>query len=297
MRKKNSSADAEKEEIKRPHFSPAEYRLSDAVFKIPINEVGECRDGGDPQMTPTTVGEAFKRFNGWIERDGDNLVNHEGEPIGEIHYSYLGTLSVETPSVERRFSGTPSAAHLLYVLLTLRKDGINPYAATWFFYDKSWSRDANESFGFFVVCDSKIVNERIIFFWSSYPKDGRFDLAALFDGPSGEEPIWSDDDGWEEAQTAFWYRKFYTDTKTGQLMALRPDKPILYYYQRPETRDAVRDLELVILAKLYRLFLVTVPLLGAIAFPSFRGYLGIAAAAFGAEYLLGCWRTRKVGKA
>ena len=47
-------------------------------------------------------------------------------------------------------------------------------------------------------------------------------------------------------------------------MVLRPDEPILFGYERPEARDTAQFITLV---KMYRLLLIAVPLLAAIAFP------------------------------
>jgi hypothetical protein len=49
-------------------------------------------------------------------------------------------------------------------------------------------------------------------------------------------------------------------------MVLRPDEPLLYYYQRPSTRDTVKDVAFVTLMKMYRLLWVAVALLVAIVF-------------------------------
>ena len=85
------------------------------------------------------------------------------------------------------------------------------------------------------------------------------------------------------------------ETMTGQLMVLRPDEPILYHYQRPETRNVERQLQFVTLVKTYRLLWVAIPLLVAIAFPSLRDYMAVVAAALGFNVLWTCWATRKVG--
>jgi len=44
--------------------------------------------------------------------------------------------------------------------------------------------------------------------------------------------VWGDEADWDEANTRYWYRRFYTETRTGQLMALRSDDPRLFYYER-----------------------------------------------------------------
>ena len=41
-----------------------------------------------------------------------------------------------------------------------------------------------------------------------------------------EEPIWHSRPHFDEASERYWYRRFYTETLTGQLMVLRPDEPI-----------------------------------------------------------------------
>lgn len=37
---------------------------------------------------------------------------------------------------------------------------------------------------------------------------------------------------WERADDKYWYRKFYEETRMGQLMLLRPDNPKLFYYRK-----------------------------------------------------------------
>ena len=81
-------------------------------------------------------------------------------------------------------------------------------------------------------------------------------------------------------------------------MVLRPDEPILYAFERPQTPapDLLREMRFVTLLKMYFLLWVALPLLVAIAFPSVKDYMAIAAAALGASFLWLCWETRKVGR-
>jgi hypothetical protein len=160
---------------------------------------------------------------------------------------------------------------------------------TWFYYENDWSRDADERYSFFAVHDGKIIMESVSFSWRA-PR-------VLKRREADAEPIWQSHPYLDEAWERYWYRKFYAETMTGQLMVLRTDKPILYHYERPEDREAARAVELVTLAKIYRLLLVVIPLLAAVAFPSTREYAAAAAAGLGGAYLLICWRTRKVGSA
>ncbi len=46
--------------------------------------------------------------------------------------------------------------------------------------------------------------------------------------------FWSRSESWREANERFWYRKFYQEMRTGQLMVLRPDEPPCTFTQRAE---------------------------------------------------------------
>jgi hypothetical protein len=105
------------------------------------------------------------------------------------------------------------------------------------------------------------IRERVSF--SNYSGLDPSVFQTLDDGA----PSWTNSKGWREAYTRFWYRKFYTETRTGQMMTLRSDEPKLYDYQpkRPETPDflsqkvkLLRDIRtaLVILAVIGALILI-----------------------------------------
>lgn len=172
-------------------------------------------------------------------------------------------------------------------LIQLAQQGVEPYGATWFYYDHDWSRDADETYAFFVVCGSKIVSESCSFS-SQEPR-------VLKKAEEDPESIWHSHPNFDQALEIYWYRKFYMETLTGQLMVLRPDEPILHHYERPQARDVMREVQLVTLAKIYRLLLITVVLVAAIAFRFPKGYLAIAAGVLAADFLWVCWKTRKVG--
>lgn len=121
------------------------------------------------------------------------------------------------------------------MLLNLASDRINPFTARWFFYDKSCSRDGIESFMFFLVCDGQIENERTIIF--RHPRKSEFHPRVLQDPLEVLEPM-DDNNSWQQAETAFCYRKFYTETRTGQLMMLRPDQPTIYYHSKNQSQLA-----------------------------------------------------------
>ena len=119
---------------------------------------------------------------------------------------------------------------LLETLLSLRSREVDAFNATWFWYDSATCFDTPlDSYAFFVVHNEKIVDERVRF---SDSHGYGFD-PTIFDAGDASE-IWSDDKGWRDAETRFWYRSFYREMFTGQLMVLRSDEPVLFHYPEGE---------------------------------------------------------------
>ena len=120
---------------------------------------------------------------------------------------------------------------LLEVLLNLQKDGTdNLFATRWFWFDEDYClTDIQESYSFFVVSGSKLVREHITFYDS--PGDG-FDPSVFVAGNPFTLGFWRRERDWGEAYVRYWYRYFYKETQTGQLMVLRPDEPKLHYLTR-----------------------------------------------------------------
>jgi len=172
-------------------------------------------------------------------------------------------------------------------LVGFMREGIDPHGVIWFYYAHDRSRDADEIQTFFVVHDGKIIRESCNF-GSAEP--------LVLKRNTEDEPIWRSNQYFDEAFERYWYRRFYTETVTGQLMVLRPDEPILYHYERPAVRDLEQEIRSVTLLKIYRLLWIGVPLLIAIAFPLIRDYMAIAAGVLGVELLRLCWMTRKLGR-
>ena len=203
-------------------------------------------------------------------------------------------LTVKTENGDIVLKGSSFSCGLLRELLALVAEGIEPFYTEWFFFDSDSCRhDPQEIYAFFVVFRDRIVRDSVSF--GDHHNSG-FD-PDVFKSESFSDSIWFNDGEWREARIRSWYRKFYTETRTGQLMVLRPDEPTLYSFERPQApRDILREMQSITLLKVYRLLWVALPLLVALAFPSLKVYLAIAAAALGADFLLLCWRTRKVGK-
>jgi hypothetical protein len=195
----------------------------------------------------------------------------------------VGVVSLKGASFNRQ---------LLSALLGLEKEGINSLFGThWFWFDSDHVLDdPHECYKFFVVSGEQIVREQVSF--SDYSGSG-FDPSVFVEANPVEKAIWARESDWAEAKDRCWYRKFYNETGTGQLMLLRPDSPALFHYERSQDRQASTELLLAIAAKSYRLLLVIVPLLAALAFPIFRTYMAILAGVFALDFVFVCWRTRK----
>ncbi len=172
-------------------------------------------------------------------------------------------------------------------LAGLFKRGINPVNVMWFYYDKDWSKDGGQSHTFFAVHDIKIVSERC-HFSSEEP--------LILIQEKEDDPIWHSHPQFDEAVVRYWYRKFYSETMVGNLMVLRPDKPILYYYDRATSKDTVRDVQFVTLVKAYRLLWIVVVLLAAIALPPIKEYMFILAGVLLFDLFWRIWATRKIGQ-
>jgi hypothetical protein len=167
------------------------------------------------------------------------------------------------------------------------RQDINPYGVMWFYYAYDWSRDGDLCQIFFAVCGEEIVLESCNF---------SCDAPLILRMNKEDDPIWHSQPYFDEAVVKYWYNKFYTETINGQIMVLRPDEPILHYYERPSGRDAVKDVALVTLIKMYRLSWVVVTLLIGIAFPEIKVIMGIVASLLFIDVLWRCWATRKVGQ-
>src|SRR5205823_3604999 len=128
-------------------------------------------------------------------------------------------------------------------LVNLAWEGTNIDRVTWFYYDHDRSRDGEELQIFFITDGKKIVTEQVRFLHCE---------PLILKKRHDDDPIWRSDPYFDEAWATYWYRKFYSEMVTGQLMVLRPDEPRLYYFVRAPLRDVARDVQLVTLLKMYR---------------------------------------------
>lgn len=234
----------------------------------------------------SAVKDATVKLNGQPSTFGDAYSQLIHSKIKEMPSFHLLRDRYLTEDGEIELDGDWTLRAAMRTLIRLAQQGVEPYGATWFYYDHDWSRDADETSTFFVISGSKIVSESCSF--------SSLEPRILKKAEEDPEAIWHSHPDFDQAWEIYWYRKFYAETVTGQLMVLRPDEPILYHYERPQTREIMREVQLVTLAKIYRLLLIVVVLLAAIAFHLPRGYLAIAAGVLVADFLWVCWTTRKV---
>ncbi len=123
------------------------------------------------------------------------------------------------------------AGQLASLFLALRRESIELTDTSWFWFDSdSVTDDPHESHAFFVVHRDAMIRERVAF--SDCAGSG-FD-PRLFVAEEESDPIWLSDKGWADARVRYWYRRFYKETPTGQMMVLRSDEPDLFHY--PEGR-------------------------------------------------------------
>ncbi|TAM80881.1 MAG: hypothetical protein EPN47_13425 [Acidobacteria bacterium] len=211
-------------------FHPTAYSLSRA-WELPIERLVKDSSGEVEAeiRTPTSIGEAFKLFN-WGRDEHDQPIQ-VGKPIGKIKSTFGRgreyVLTVESPSGQERFCGSGFSVELLEALLRLGKASVNPFEASLFFYDSdSSTHDPADKYDFFVVRDDRIVQEAVRF---SDSRHSGFD-PSIFSAPDEDDPFSIRENAKFEAWLSYWYRKFYTETRTGQLMVFRPDEPPLYFY-------------------------------------------------------------------
>jgi hypothetical protein len=259
-----SKAEGQVQTFGRGRFSPGGYALDLSKVKaIPVNVDGQ----------PSTFAEAYCKL-----RDSN---------IREMPDFFLDKAKYVTEQGEIELDCKWPLNSTMRKLADFTRQGIDPHSLWWFYYDHDWSCDADELNIFFVVRADKIIAESCRF--------GSDEPLILKRRGAGEEPIWHSHPYFDEAWERYWYRRFYSETLTGQLMVLRPDEPILYHFERPEARDTLRELQVLTLAKIYRLLWVALPLLAAVAFPAIRNYLAIAAAVLGVDFLWVWWKARKAG--
>jgi len=216
-----------------PRFNDAEEEvpttIDDALFKTEVHRSNDAEE-----EVPTTIGDALYKLG---ERQIETATSAWDFPKGKFDHGVDHAVTIQTDAGPLKLRGVQFNCDVLAMLLNFRKEHIDPFDTAWFFYDEdSVTDDPHDRYSsFFVVHRDKIIRERFSF---SDRSGSGFDPTIFTVDDS--EPIWSHDLGWRDGRIRLWYRRFYTETRTGQLMVLRSDEPELYHY--PEGRRTGADL-------------------------------------------------------
>lgn len=161
----------------------------------------------------TTVGDILTLF-----RDQKVVVDHP-----------VVTIKLTSESQEIVLRGPQVHLEILAFYFWVAEQGVSPFEVRWYYYDKDHClEDMQQQYRFFLVANDKIIKEHMSL--PDWLRSG-FDPAILI--ARDDDPTWAAEESWSAAIDSFWYRKFYSETRTGQLMALRPDKPPLYHCEEP----------------------------------------------------------------
>jgi hypothetical protein len=203
VKTKGAGTDTGDAKVERSRLAPGMYRLSPDTlegFKLKV-EGEKCN-----------LGAALDRLHGAKPEEQDVR-----EFEGDIYIAGANEVKVEGDSHELR---------ILSELLELTCKGVKPRYATWFLFSRNFDSDT-----FFVHYGGKIVDEHY-YFYSELPQI--FSEGCIIDNAHSDSQWFevSCPDGTDEAFARYWYRRFYTETLTGQLMVLNPKEPPIYYYSR-----------------------------------------------------------------
>lgn len=197
-------------------FKPAPYALKSEVGDLKLSRRLPDGKGGRGQVTTTSVADVYREF---VESRAD-LDDFEADLL-------------PFPFTSDRSEST--AHSLVLALIRLKAKGVEPWEARWFWYsfDENWEYgDGELSWIFFVVGGERIVAEDVGVTEGRRGKDGT-SATTIFtdyideDSDPGDQEI-------ADATARFWYRKFYTETITGQIEVMRADEPPLICF--PEGR-------------------------------------------------------------
>jgi len=196
-------------------FLPVRYRIAgEAAAALRVTKHSSTPAGD--QKSESTVFEVIRALP-------------EGEAF-KVHVSFSGYTDLVVGNNKVSFTGPGFAMDVLNALLDIRQRGFDLSKTGWYWYYRdSMEQEPQQSYSFFAVCGDQIVNECVTF--GDYHGSG-FD-PNVFERSRSEDVLWSGEHSFEEADAALWYRKFYTETRTGQLMVHTPDAPLHYY---PEGR-------------------------------------------------------------
>ena len=257
---KNSVNGNEVETFGRRQFSAGMYSLElSSVTTLSLKLDGEA----------ATFADAYRKLR--------------NSKIQEMPTPGFNDETYRTDTGDVRVEGDWTLLSVLRTLMQLTRQGIDPFRAAWFYFDHDSSLDGDECYRFFVSHDTRIVMEDCSF----------TNHEPMMLKKNATASPWKSHRFFSEAAERYWYRKFYSETATGQLMVLRSDQPTLYHYKRPiQARDTARNMEVGVLLKVHDVHWVVVPLLAAIAFPRQWPFMALAASVLLVRALLRSWGIR-----
>lgn len=191
-------------------FEPVGYYLEgQKVLDLPLSRVSN-----DGKLAETTIREALGEL-------GDQEI---------LEISSFSDIELTTSRGKTTYQAQPFSRDMMRIMLELIKAGAPPLSCTWYWYETDSVRDdPHDSHRFFIVYGDKLIRESVSI--SDYHRSG-FDPSILVSDKS--DPTWRRENDWKAANRIHWFRKFYRDTTTGQLLVLRPDEPELHCF--PEGR-------------------------------------------------------------
>jgi hypothetical protein len=210
-------------------FRPVGYQLDWA--KVRALRLVELRDGSE---FVTTAGAIWDEVLPYLfQRPGT------AEPRSATQAGW-GDLRITTPTREIRIESFGPNAEFFRSLLEVYRAAGDEYTPLFFFFglDRiAFEESYSEEFDFFVTYGYDIVVELFTLRANSNDDGGSegFDPSVLRPPEEPENAQWK---GWADANLRWWYRKFYTETRTGQLMVLRTDFPPIFHYAPQGRRSA-----------------------------------------------------------
>lgn len=198
-----SAADG-KTERKRPSFKPlVPYSLKWEAFGSEPCRFGVQIKGGKPELQTMTFIELVRFLC------KQKITGYENRPLClDVAVSFDGTEHIAEGEI---------VMELLPTILELVLKKANIDFTTWYFYDKYWGRGGGgEFFTFFLVSGNEIVLDHMTISSGLLSRVNSDVLKYEYDDE------FSDADS-DQAIAIWWYRKFYSETKTGQILEIKND--------------------------------------------------------------------------
>lgn len=221
----------------QPQFRPIAYTLNwERIHTIPALRIVE---GGG--RATTTVGEVLREaLPGWFRKEGAEH-DRSPAPVPVTAGTGINSLRIDaangTITVDGVGDGFLGRQVLEVVLQVLRAQAGSNHTAELFLFEQgffTYQDIYGDEFYFFMRVGESLVPETVRLHDLCEHKLDKTILAPA---------RWCEDGLWARPETegvlCWWYRRFYTETRQGQMLLLRPNAP-LYHYYPPERDEAER---------------------------------------------------------